>query len=71
VKVTLNKKGDVYSVYVPKKDMEEFVVSVEPKGTWGGLFTLNNGWVLEFPELNEEPQLPKTMDAKLISRGKD
>lgn len=69
MKITLNKKGDVYSVYVPKKDLEAHVVSVEPAGAWGGLFTLNNGWVLEFDELEAEPELPKTMEAKLVSRG--
>jgi len=69
MKVTLNKKGDVYSIYVPKKDMELLVVSIEQKGSWGGLYTLNNGWVVEFPELEEEPTLPKTMDVTLVSRG--
>lgn len=69
MKVTLNKKGDVYSIYVPKKDMELLVVSIEPKGSWGGLYTLNNGWVVEFPEQEEEPTLPKTMDVTLVSRG--
>lgn len=69
MKVTLRKKGDVYSVYVPKKDMELIVQDIEQKGAWGGLFTLSNGWVLEFSELEAEPDLPKTMDAKLVSRG--
>jgi len=69
MKVTLNKKGDVYSVYVPKKDLEEEVVSIEKTAVFGGLYTLANGWVLEFPELEEEPELPKTMEAKLVSRG--
>lgn len=69
MKVTLNKKGDVYSVYVPKKDMEAMVTSYEMEGAFGGQFTLDNGWILEFPVLEEEPALPKTMDAKLISRG--
>lgn len=69
MKVTLNKKGDVYSVYVPKKDLEEVVVEIEQKGVFGGLFTLNNGWILEFPELEEEPDLPQTFNATLVSRG--
>ncbi|ADD67825.1 nitrogen fixation protein FixT [Denitrovibrio acetiphilus DSM 12809] len=69
MKVTLNKKGGVYSVYVPKKDLEELVVEVEQQGAWGGLFTLNNGWILEFPELDEEPELPQTFNTKLVSRG--
>lgn len=70
MKVTLNKKGDVYSVYVPKKDMEQIVVSIDTKGAaWGGEFTLANGWILEFENCDTEPQLPKTMEAKLLSRG--
>jgi len=69
MKVTLNKKGDVYSVYVPKKDLEEMVVEIEKQGAFGGLFTLNNGWILEFPEMDEEPDLPQTFNAKLVSRG--
>jgi len=69
MKITLNKTGGVYSVYVPKKDLEEKVVSVEMSGAWGGQFTLANGWVLEIPEMDEEPELPKTMNAKLLSRG--
>lgn len=69
MKITLNKRGDVYSVYVPKKDMEQMVVSIEKTGVFGGLFTLANDWVLEIPEMEEEPQLPKTMEAKLVSRG--
>lgn len=69
MKVTLNNKGGVYSVYVPKKDMEQKVVSIETKGAWGGEFTLANGWVLEFETLDEEPILPKTFEAKLLSRG--
>jgi len=70
MKVTLNKKGDVYTVYVPKKDMEQVVTSIDSKGAaWGGEFTLANGWLLEFEYFTEMPQLPKTVEAKLLSRG--
>lgn len=69
MKVTLNRKGDVYSVYVPKKDLEAEVVSVEKAEPWGGTFTLDNGWVLDFGKMEEEPALPKTLEAKLVSRG--
>lgn len=70
MKVTLNKKGDVYTVYVPKKDMEQIVISIDTKGAvWGGEFTLGNGWILEFESFDEMPQLPKTVEAKLLSRG--
>lgn len=64
MKVTLNKKGDVYSVYVPKKDMEQIVVSKD-----GAVLTLANGWVLDFVELEDDETLPKTLEAKLVSRG--
>jgi len=56
-------------LFVPKKDLEEMVVEIEKQGAFGGLFTLNNGWILEFPEMDEEPDLPQTFNAKLVSRG--
>ncbi|MCD8552427.1 putative nitrogen fixation protein NifT [Seleniivibrio sp.] len=49
--------------------MEQIVVSIEQKGAWGGEFTLANGWVLEFETLDAEPTLPRTMEAKLLTRG--
>ena len=64
MKVTLNKKGGVYTVYVPKKDMEQEVVSVD-----GGHFTLANGWVLDFGELEADVSLPKTVNVPLVSKG--
>ncbi|MGE4318999.1 MAG: putative nitrogen fixation protein NifT [Deferribacterales bacterium] len=70
MKVTLNTKGDVYTVYVPKKDMEQIVVSIDTKGAgWGGEFTLANGWILEIEAFDTVPPLPKTVEAKLLSRG--
>jgi len=69
MKVTLNNKGGVYTVYVPKKDMEEPVVNIESESLWGGVYTMANGWVIEVPEEDEVPKLPKTMNVKLITKG--
>ncbi|PLX66596.1 MAG: putative nitrogen fixation protein NifT [Denitrovibrio sp.] len=69
MKCTLNKKGDVYTVYVPKKDMELEVVSVEKTNDWGGIFTMSNGWVLDFSELEAEPSLPQTFNITIVSKG--
>lgn len=69
MKVCIRKKGDHYSIYVAKKDLEEIVVDIIPEGGWGGQFTLSNGWILGVPSFDEEPALPKTMDVKLLSRG--
>lgn len=66
MKVIISKNRDEYSVYIPKKDMEEKVVKVDKKGNWGGTFTLSNGWQLEIPFFDQEPSLPKTMNVKRI-----
>ena len=42
------------SAYVPKKDLEEFIVEQERAELWGGNVTLSNGWVLALPD-PEEP----------------
>jgi nitrogen fixation protein NifT len=68
MKVTVNNKGGVYTVYVPKKDMEEAVTEMEDNGKWGGRFTLANGWVIDVPLEDSEPKLPKTMNVKVISK---
>ena len=36
----------ILSAYVPKKDLEENIVSMEKEGMWGGMVTLANGWQL-------------------------
>ena len=55
------------TLYVPKKDLEEFIVSTEKPGMWGGKVTLANGWELELPELAAETALPITVEAKRLS----
>lgn len=64
MKCTLNRKGDVYTVYVPKKDMEQEVTAID-----GSLYTLANDWVIDVGELEDDVSLPKTINAKLVSRG--
>jgi nitrogen fixation protein NifT len=61
-----DSKG-VLSAYVPKKDLEEPVVSQEKEGLWGGNITLANGWVLALPEMAEGTGLPITVEAKRLS----
>jgi nitrogen fixation protein NifT len=70
MKVMMRKdqKG-VLSAYVPKKDLEEPVVSQEKEGLWGGSVTLANGWVLALPEMPEGTSLPITVEAKRLSGG--
>ena len=55
------------SAYVPKKDLEEFVVAQEKPGLWGGTVTLANGWVLALPEMAETTVLPITVEAKKLA----
>jgi nitrogen fixation protein NifT len=52
------------SVYVPKKDLEEPIVSQEKETLWGGSVTLANGWVMALPEMPEGTTLPITVEAK-------
>lgn len=57
----------VLSAYVPKKDLEEPVVSQEKPGLWGGTVTLANGWTLALPEMAEGTTLPITVEAKKLA----
>lgn len=67
MKVTIRKLGDAqYSVYVPKKDLEEAVLSVERPGFWGGPITLKNGMRLEMPEMPEGTRFPITVEARRL-----
>ncbi|MEI7609502.1 MAG: putative nitrogen fixation protein NifT, partial [Rhodospirillaceae bacterium] len=47
----VNRKGDVYQIYVAKKDLEEPIVESEKPTLWGGWVRLDNGWRLELPDL--------------------
>lgn len=52
-----------YSVYVPKKDLEEPVVEQERPLLWGGTVVLANGWKLAMPALADDTRLPITVEA--------
>lgn len=57
----------VLSAYVPKKDLEEPIVSQEKPDLWGGTVTLANGWVLALPDMAEGTSLPITVEARRLS----
>lgn len=52
-----------YTVYVPKKDLEEPVVESEKPKLWGGTITIGNGWRFQLPDLPEDTRLPITIEA--------
>lgn len=54
------------SAYVPKKDLEEPIVSMEKPEMWGGQITLANGWQLELPDLAADTRLPITVEARKL-----
>ncbi|MCP6758552.1 MAG: putative nitrogen fixation protein NifT [Fischerella sp. CENA71] len=53
-------------VYVAKKDLEEEVVK-ETESSEGKIFTLANGWELEFANLPEPLVLPQTFEARRLA----
>ena len=63
VMIRKNAAGEL-SAYVPKKDLEEPIVSMERETMWGGTVTLGNGWLLELPEMDSDTKLPITVEAK-------
>lgn len=68
MKIMIRKNAaGALSAYVPKKDLEEPIVSMEKAGMWGGLVTLANGWQLELPPLAADTGLPITVDARKVS----
>ncbi|WP_085314700.1 putative nitrogen fixation protein NifT [Derxia lacustris] len=68
MKVMIRRAGNgVLSAYVPKKDLEEPIVSQEKEGIFGGLVTLANGWQLAIPEMPEGTTLPVTVEAKKLA----
>lgn len=66
IMVRKNRAG-AFSIYVPKKDLEEPIISMENPGMWGGVITLGNGWQLELPPMAEETPLPITVEARKLS----
>ena len=61
----------VLSAYVPKKDLEEPIVSQEKTDLFGGTVTLANGWVLALPEMAAGTHLPITVEARRLSGDAD
>lgn len=57
----------ILSLYVPKKDLEEPIVSQEKPELWGGQVTLGNDWVMALPEMPPGTTLPITVEARRIS----
>jgi nitrogen fixation protein NifT len=66
MKVMLRKADGKFMIYVAKKDLETTVVSSEKPACWGGKITLENGWVLEMPDLPEDTRLPLTVEARKL-----
>lgn len=65
MKVTIRINGDVLSAYIPKKDLEEPIISVENEDLWGGSILLRNGWRLALPHHPQDTRLPVTMEASI------
>lgn len=66
MKVMVNRKGDVYQIYVAKKDLEEPILEAEKPALWGGWVRLGNGWRLELPDLPADTRLPITVEARKL-----
>lgn len=64
MKVTIDKRGEGFSVYVPKKDLEEAIVAMERPDLWGGWIELGNGSRLALPDMAIETRLPVTVNAR-------
>ncbi len=72
MKVMIRKdSAGTLSAYVPKKDLEEPIVSMEKPEMWGGLVTLANGWQLALPEMPPGTSLPITVEAKRTTTGEE
>lgn len=70
VMIRRDSKG-VLSAYVPKKDLEEPIVSMTNPDLWGGLVTLANGWQLDLPAMAADTALPITVEARRVAGGND
>jgi nitrogen fixation protein NifT len=72
MKIMIRKDNTgVLSVYVPKKDLEEPIVSMEKPEMWGGLVTLANGWQMALPDMPEGTTLPITVEARRTTTGEE
>ena len=66
MKVMVRKVAAGYSIYVPKKDLEERIVAMEKEKMWGGTVTLGNGWKLELPDMAADTRLPITVEVRRL-----
>lgn len=64
MKVTIARRGESFSAYVAKKDLEEQIVAMERPDLWGGWVELANGWRLALPDMTETTRLPVTVNAR-------
>ncbi|MEM5440460.1 putative nitrogen fixation protein NifT [Paraburkholderia diazotrophica] len=72
MKVTIRRdRRGALTAYVPKKDVEETIVSVARAHIWGGIITLANGWQLELPEMAPDTVLPVTVEARRVTGKTD
>lgn len=68
MKVMIRKNGEgQLSAYIPKKDLEEPIVSMEKPEMWGGTVTLANGLQLQLPPMAASTTLPITVEARKLS----
>jgi len=66
MKVMLNEKGGRLSVYIPKKDLEEDVISKDPAEGFGGTMELAGGLRLYVEPQDPPPRYPITVNAKKV-----
>lgn len=66
MKVMIRRSATGLSAYVPKKDLEEPIVTMEKPELWGGEITLANGWRLALPEMSADTRLPITVEARRL-----
>lgn len=66
MKVMIRKTAAGHLAYVPKKDLEEAIVSSELPDLWGGWVKLKNGWTLALPQMPADTRLPITVEARKL-----
>ncbi len=66
MKIMIRRSETGLSAYVPKKDLEEPIVTMEKPEMWGGEITLANGWRLALPEMSADTRLPITVEARRL-----
>lgn len=66
MKVTIRYVGDRMTVYIPKKDLEEKIVAVDPDHVFGGALELEGGMKLFVEPMDEVPRLPITVRARKV-----